>query len=266
MKHFFLLLAFFLVANINSQNNIAKIEFVDAEKKFQLEKYSESLSHLEIAKELLGSTNAKIMYLEIMANDKLIKKKLNAKTLTVGLYDSISLKIKNLSNTYISSFENSVPFEKLKEIYGINKNYKDVNVSKEMYVKIKMGIKEFEKQNRRKLENSKRDETINFLLVGDAPVFPGCKKKYKTCFDEKVKQHFYDNLDLSYFKQNNIKRIFINLVLTERGEFIYINSADYSKIIFSEIDRVTDLLPKLEPFIFRDKPTGISYSFPMRIK
>ncbi len=99
-----------------SQNTVAKIEYAEAETDFQAENYVESLAHLETVKEMLGSTNAKVMYLEILSLFKTISIKRN----TLEDYYKFE-NLTNLSNTYISNFENSAPIEKIKDVYEINK-------------------------------------------------------------------------------------------------------------------------------------------------
>lgn len=58
--------------SIQAQNALAKIEYAEAETDFQKGNYAESLEHLETVKNMLGSTNAKVMYLEVVATDKLL--------------------------------------------------------------------------------------------------------------------------------------------------------------------------------------------------
>lgn len=156
---------------IHAQSTLAKIEYAEAETDFQQGNYVESLEHIETVKDMLGSTNAKVMYLEVLALDNLksfqetkiaeyhtayfksykeaqngqgwenraaIKKKIleefdQATALSIMLDNlgNISFKyytedferiklIYELSNTYITEFENNVPIEKLTEIYKVN--------------------------------------------------------------------------------------------------------------------------------------------------
>ncbi len=61
----FLLLGMTLTTQ--SQNALAKIEYAEAETDFQAGNFAESLAHLETVKEMLGSSNAKVMYIEVLA-------------------------------------------------------------------------------------------------------------------------------------------------------------------------------------------------------
>ncbi|SCX98519.1 Formylglycine-generating enzyme, required for sulfatase activity, contains SUMF1/FGE domain [Nonlabens sp. Hel1_33_55] len=56
-----------------AQSPLAKIEFSEAETDFQNRNYNSSLEHLETVKEMLGSTNSTVMYLEILNRDKIYK-------------------------------------------------------------------------------------------------------------------------------------------------------------------------------------------------
>lgn len=114
MKTPLLIILLFVFCSLpgSAQEVLAKIEYSEAEKSFQQKDYPETLKYLEKVKELLGSTNSKVMYLEIMALDKVLDKgNLNQET----IYRFKTLK--NLTGQYIENFENSVPLEKIKDVY-----------------------------------------------------------------------------------------------------------------------------------------------------
>jgi hypothetical protein len=73
MKHYLTLtlIALLLVFQTNAQEALAKIEFAAAETEYQSGNHQESLAHLETVKEMLGSTNSTVMYLEIINHDKI---------------------------------------------------------------------------------------------------------------------------------------------------------------------------------------------------
>lgn len=64
----FILIIFIGFSNILvAQNSLAKIEYSYAEEAFNKKEFSKAIEHLEEVKSLLGSTNARIMYLEILS-------------------------------------------------------------------------------------------------------------------------------------------------------------------------------------------------------
>lgn len=63
-----LLFLFLTFSNIlAAQNSLAKIEYSYAEEAFNKKEYSKAIQHIEEVKKLLGNTNARIIYLEILA-------------------------------------------------------------------------------------------------------------------------------------------------------------------------------------------------------
>jgi len=63
-----ILILFISFSNIlAAQNSLAKIEYSYAEEAFNKKEFSKVLKHLEEVKSLLGSTNARILYLEILS-------------------------------------------------------------------------------------------------------------------------------------------------------------------------------------------------------
>lgn len=114
IKKLQLLILLMLAFGVNAQNSLAKIEYGYAEEAYAQKKYKKALEHIEEVKSLLGSTNARVMYLEIMARDELDPKKARE-------YFNAALKLFNLTQEYIKNFENDVPVSKLKKVYEIQK-------------------------------------------------------------------------------------------------------------------------------------------------
>ncbi|WP_347375030.1 formylglycine-generating enzyme family protein [Aequorivita sp. Q41] len=169
---------------IISQNALAKIEYAEAETAFQEGKYAASLEHLALVKEMLGSTNAKVMYLEILGRNKLLAElalaSLKEKMQTVGdspdthknRSDYLMLKkqveafedkdqagiipsmeylinlqeLVGLTEVYIASFETTVPLEKLKAVYTISKEKKELAIGIDAILKVKELMKQDAKE------------------------------------------------------------------------------------------------------------------------
>ena len=143
----------------------------------------------------------------------------------------------------------------------------EIEPNNQIYISEMLKTKELvDKRRRVDLEKEKRIDSKPFMILKDVPIFPGCKKKNKACFNTKINEHFNKELNSKIFKEKNIKRLFLNLIITEKGEFIYVNTRDYDRIVISEIERVINLLPKLEPTYLNKKAIAIGYTLPLRIK
>ena len=93
-----IVVALFFTTFINSQNSLAKIEYSYAEEAFNNKNYAKAINHLEEVKKLLGSTNARILYLEILSRNN-----------NLANYQSFtnSLGLNNTKNTVNNSNTNS---------------------------------------------------------------------------------------------------------------------------------------------------------------
>lgn len=185
MRHLFIIsiLVLSFTQLTYSQNELAKIEFSQAESNYEAGNFNESLANLETVKGLLGSTNAKVMYLESMALFMSYAKKFMAsasvvqsttrelrnytseeiqllykiylksagyevdETVNINQHPKFSeamtnvignlttfsnmalfeerlqmaIKLQAISEEYITTFQEQVPIDKLKDIYDIQK-------------------------------------------------------------------------------------------------------------------------------------------------
>ncbi len=124
-----LFISILATTNCMSQNSQAKIEYAEAEKDLHAGKFTESLKHLETVKEILGETNSKVMFLEILCRDVIYQTvyMLNPFKFSYRLSDKLSelIIVDNLSSQYIANFENDVRVEQLYAIKEINKKCKE---------------------------------------------------------------------------------------------------------------------------------------------
>ena len=108
------LLTLIIIATIQitfAQNTIARFKFEDAEEAFALNNYELTLSKLKEVEALLNGTNPKIIYLQILAQSKIIEKD--------PLNDWLLLKnTRTLSGKYLIDYENLPDNEdKYRDIY-----------------------------------------------------------------------------------------------------------------------------------------------------
>lgn len=160
MRQIFLFCFLLFSAVIHCQNTLAKIEYSYAEEAFTKKNYTKTLTHLNEVKKLLGSTNAKVMFLEIKALDKNLVGTLN----TIKDYKAIK-KVADLTEQYVTNFENEVPFEKLKSIYEIQKKRKPYSQEYESLI------------NGKKAEKAKEfgKAVLQYRIACDANNHEACK-------------------------------------------------------------------------------------------
>jgi len=129
-KIILMIVVMFISPIVFAQNSLAKIEYSYAEEAFAKKDYKKALEHIEETKGLLGSTNARIMYLEICSLEKTFSMAKN----TLEDY-KVYKKLNDFTSSYLSNFENDVPIEKLKVIYEIQKEFKDYTIEIENLIK-----------------------------------------------------------------------------------------------------------------------------------
>ena len=115
----------------NAQSTIAKLKYQDAEEAFAKEDYRTTITKLTEAEKLLGTTNPKIMYLKIVAQNSLIKSDSKFSFQDVQLLRKDCL-------TYLKHYEKNTGIEeKYREVYKISESLSDYSASEESFNKIK---------------------------------------------------------------------------------------------------------------------------------
>ncbi|SCX98481.1 hypothetical protein SAMN05192588_0577 [Nonlabens sp. Hel1_33_55] len=113
MKYIITILFIISFSFSNAQEALAKIEFAAAETEYQSGNYAKSLEHLETVKEMLGSTNSTVMYLEIISRsgifqENLIDQKQFEKEITNHMMSGATDKLDKLSKLLNDSFKRSI--------------------------------------------------------------------------------------------------------------------------------------------------------------
>jgi protein TonB len=115
-------------------------------------------------------------------------------------------------------------------------------------------------------------EDVNFMIIEDAPVFPGCKgskKELKDCFSQMVQKHFSRKFDADLPNELGLspgkKRVFIGFKIDRQGNIVNIQARAPHPKIKDEVIKVMNLLPKMKPGKQRGKPVGVSYNIPFSL-
>lgn len=134
-----LLLTILIIASVQftfAQNaTIAKFKFEEAEQAFSNEDYEEVLYKLKEVETLLGSSNPKVLYLQILSLSKIVEKMPYSTSNLVpetafGLIEEIRLKVSQYSKEYGNLPDNE---DKFRDIYKISEKIKIYPNTKEDY-------------------------------------------------------------------------------------------------------------------------------------
>ena len=118
------------------------------------------------------------------------------------------------------------------------------------------------------IDETPKEESIPFVLVEQAPRYPGCKGKseedFKKCFNEKIKRFiskkFNTNLDIDLLGK---QKIYVLFEIDKNGEIINIRAKAPHKRLEKEAIKVVNKLPKMEPGKQRNRNIGVKYTLPI---
>ena len=115
-------------------------------------------------------------------------------------------------------------------------------------------------------------EDVNFMVIEDAPVFPGCKgskDQLKKCFNKNVQKHFSKKFDADLPNELGLtagrKRVFIGFKIDRTGNIVDIQARAPHPKIKNEVIKVMKELPRMKPGKQRGEPVGVKYSIPFTL-
>ncbi len=114
-------------------------------------------------------------------------------------------------------------------------------------------------------------ETLPFIAVEVAPLFPGCKKgskaAMKACFNEKMRKHINRKFDTGLAQTLGLtpgkKRINVEFIIDEKGNVVDIKVRAPHKRLQKEAKRVVKLLPQMVPAKQRASNVKVRYNLPI---
>jgi len=120
------------------------------------------------------------------------------------------------------------------------------------------------------IEEIIKDETFPFVLVEQAPRYPGCKEKteeaYKKCFNEKLRKFvakkFNPNLDTNL---SGKQKIYVLFKIDKNGDIVDIEARASNKRLEIEAIKVVKKLPKMEPGKQRTRAVSVKYVLPISL-
>lgn len=116
-------------------------------------------------------------------------------------------------------------------------------------------------------------EEVPFILIEDAPAFPGCKgtkDEMKDCFTSKIRKFVGKNFDGALASElgltPGVKRISVVFKIDKTGNIVDVQARAPHIKLQKEAIRVVELLPKMEPGKQRGNPVTVKYALPIAFK
>lgn len=113
-------------------------------------------------------------------------------------------------------------------------------------------------------------EDIPFMIIENAPVFPGCtgnKQQLKDCFTENIKKYFGKRFDPNLAQELGLtegkKRIFVLFRVDKTGTVTDVQARAPHPRLKKEVIDIISGLPKMKPGSQRGRPVGVQYSLPI---
>ncbi len=115
------------------------------------------------------------------------------------------------------------------------------------------------------------DLDVPFILVEEAPVFPGCEKASdkKACFNEKIQKHVRKNFRYPEIAQEmGIQgKVYMHFVIQKDGSIGNIQIArSPDKNLGSEAKRIITKLPQMTPAKQRGRAVRVPFNIPITFK
>ena len=118
--------------------------------------------------------------------------------------------------------------------------------------------------------NFKAIADINFSVVDEVPIFPGCENvdDKRACFNEMMQQHISKNFSYpeQAFEAGIEGRVNIMFTIDEYGNVDNLKMRGPDPLLEGEVERIIKRLPKMQPAKHQGKEVGIPYSIPIVFK
>lgn len=113
-------------------------------------------------------------------------------------------------------------------------------------------------------------EDVPFMIIQNAPVYPGCKgnkEQLKKCFTKKVTKHFGKNFNANLGSELGLssgrKSIYVIFTVDKNGDITNVKARGPHPKLEKEVVKVTKSLPKMKPGMQYGIPVGVAYSIPV---
>ncbi|WP_139958914.1 energy transducer TonB [Flavicella sediminum] len=113
-------------------------------------------------------------------------------------------------------------------------------------------------------------EDVAFVLVENAPVYPGCEgsqKELRDCFSKKMYKHINRKFDVGLASELGLdsgkKNIYVTFLVDKKGDVVDVISRAPHPKLKEEAERILKLLPKMTPGRQGNRDVGVRFSVPI---
>ncbi len=116
-------------------------------------------------------------------------------------------------------------------------------------------------------------ETVSFVKIEEAPIFPGCegeptKAARKKCLQKKITRHVNNNFNADLANELGLssgrKRIMVQFKINQEGKVTNIQSVAPHPQLKKEAERIIRKLPRMKPGMQRNTPVIVKYALPIQ--
>ncbi|GGK36280.1 MULTISPECIES: energy transducer TonB [Flavobacteriaceae] len=122
-------------------------------------------------------------------------------------------------------------------------------------------------------EESNPEDEVDYIMLEEAPLFPGCKgtnEERKACFSKQISKYINRKFNAGLAEElglaPGVQRIFTLFKIDINGNIVDIQARAPHKKLKEEAIRVINLLPKMEPGKQQGKAVKVRYSMPIIFK
>jgi protein TonB len=117
-------------------------------------------------------------------------------------------------------------------------------------------------------------EPVDFILIEEVPVFPGCERKkgreaQSKCMSEKITKLIQRKFDTDLANElglSGMQKIHVQFTISKSGEVTAIKTRAPHPLLAKEAERVVDLIPDMKPGKQRDKEVPVRYFLPINFQ
>jgi len=114
--------------------------------------------------------------------------------------------------------------------------------------------------------------TINFAIIEEVPVFPGCENypenSLRNCFNQKMMEHISKNFRYpkKAFRKKISGRVNTMFTIDTKGNITEIRAFGADEILIKEARRIISLLPRITPGKQKGKPVRVPFAIPITFR
>ena len=122
------------------------------------------------------------------------------------------------------------------------------------------------------VEDENPEIVVPFAVIEDKPLFQECKNvprsEQMSCFKEHLDKHVADNFNYppTALEMGIQGRVYVSFRINADGTISILGVRGPDKLLEAEAKRIIEKMPKLIPGKQRDKPTAVTFAYPINFK